>query len=97
MIEPECTCIPGAYSQRHESCCAIVEAGDPVVITEVDVLDELTVWVQCEDCDYSAPVADMHYHSSGAWLCDRCWRRAQADAEDVYRTARGDYDGPPRA
>lgn len=69
---------------------------DPDVITEVDVLDELTVWVQCEDCAWPAPVAEMKRHSSGAWLCWGCWSEDQADAEDAYRTARGDYDGAPR-
>lgn len=58
-------------------------------ITELDVMDPLTVWVHCEDCPHTDCADMMVRQQDGAWLCGPCDRQYRADAEDALRAAMG--------
>jgi hypothetical protein len=62
-------------------------------ITELDVLDpeveEMRVWVRCEECDDGGEAVDMVRQHDGAWLCAGCDAGARAEYDDWLRTARG--------
>lgn len=63
------------------------------VITEAEVLDPEAAWVECErgekGCHGTGRAAEMVREQDGGWSCWSCYHKAQEDAEDQMRAARG--------
>lgn len=58
-----------------------------MTITDLDLIDpdinDLTIWVVCEDCGDSGPALDMHRDTyTGAWLCWSCDHRARTEYDE---------------
>jgi hypothetical protein len=45
---------------------------DERFVSELDVLDPVTVWVRCEMCPDAGPAGEMVWQFDGAWLCAAC-------------------------